>query len=245
MKGNLEPPPYKAQAQYPQICCITLNETDKLRLIGTPPELIPLLRDAIKTSWGAIQRERNYNGSFEFKMLGNPWYGQGADSVKSRRLIVSVLKTMVQHGWELIQAADVSKKNTDKDSLFFEYIEQSTEMVDTGEIDMFAVSFNRYDRLRIIDGPARIIPTVREAIQQQWRSGIQEEQIYFSAMEFKLHGYPFFADGQEAVMSRMMLSQILANVKAQGYRLYTSVDISIGHEGADAETWVFRAVRPA
>lgn len=74
---------------------------------------------------------------------------------------------------------------------------------------------------------------------------IQQEQLYNTAYEFKLRGNPFFSDGSEAVLSRMLLSQILANFRAQGYKLYTSIDISIGNEGMDVESWVFRRVGPA
>jgi hypothetical protein len=60
---------------------------------------------------------------------------------------------------------------------------------------------------------------------------------------FKLHGCPWYPQAEETVHSRMMLSQLLANLRALGYKLYTSVDISAGSsEGCDAETWIFRRV---
>jgi len=40
----------------------------------------------------------------------------------------------------------------------------------------------------------------------------------------------------------MMLAQVLANLRAMGYKLYTSVDISMGGDNHDTESWVFRRV---
>lgn len=167
-----EPPTYSgvltpSNSQPLRVCCITLNESDKIRLIGTPPELTLPLRQAIASSWGAIQRESNYSGAHEFKLQGNPWYGQGLEAVSSRKLITGVLRTMAQYGWNLIQAADVSRKQHDKDTLFFE----SAMVPDVGQVDMFSMSFNRTDRIRLIEPPAHIIAVVKGAIQSQWTRG--------------------------------------------------------------------------
>ncbi|KAG0205046.1 hypothetical protein BGX28_003210 [Mortierella sp. GBA30] len=246
-----EPPSYSSlpspqYQQSPRVCCITLNETDKIRLIGTPPEITRPMRLAITASWGGpIQKECNYSGAHEFKLLGNPWFGQGAEAVRARRLITGVLRVMAQHGWNLIQSADVSKKQSDKDSMFFESVAQSHGVMDVGSVDMFAVSFNRTDRIRVIDAGAHVAVAMKEAIRLQWKYGIQQEQIYEGALEFKLRGNPFFAEGVETVYSRMLLCQILANLRSLGYKLYTSVDISIGNDGMDVESWVFRSVGPA
>ncbi|KAF9947052.1 hypothetical protein BGZ72_010907 [Mortierella alpina] len=252
MKQNhlTQPPSYSELAppqrlQSPRVCCISLNSADKLRLIGTPPELTNPIRAAINTSWGPIQEESNYHGTHQFKIKGNPWYGQGKEAVPARRLLTGVLREMAQQGWNLIQSADVSKKQGDKDTLFFESVALSHGVMDVGAVDMFAVSFNSTDKIRVIDAGTHVVTAVREAIQMQWKAGIQREEFSQGAMEFKLSGYPFAADASAAVYSRMMLSQVLANLRALGYKLYASVDISMGHDGMDVESWVFRSVGPA
>ncbi|KAF9359009.1 hypothetical protein BGX34_008586 [Mortierella sp. NVP85] len=250
LKGSHLPPSYSqlpaaSYAQSPQVSCISLNESDKIRMIGVGPQVIQAVRQAIAMSWGTIQRERDYHGAHEFKLLGNPWHGQGHEAVRSRRLITGVLRAMAEQGWNLLQASDVSKKQHDKDSLFFESVPLVNGLASIGQVDMFSLSFNRSDLIRLIDAPAYMAPVLKQAIQSQWRLGIQQEQIYETALEFKLRGNPFFADAHEAVYSRLLLAQILANFRAQGYKLYTSVDISMGQDGMDVESWVFRRVGPA
>ncbi|KAI9233600.1 MAG: hypothetical protein BYD32DRAFT_439937 [Podila humilis] len=174
-----------------RVCVITLNESDKIRLIATQPEL------AIHSGWGKIQRERDYAGTHEFKLDGYPWHGDGKQSVMCRRLLTHLLRSMAAHGWNLIQAVDMSKKQMDKDALFFEL------------------------------------------------GSIQHEKEYEGSIEFKLSGNPFYSDWRGAVYARMLLAQILANLRSQGYKLYSSADISIGADGMDLDSWVFRRVGPA
>jgi len=218
-----------------QVCCITMNMGDRLRLLACPPDVIPLIRVAVQQSWGKIQDERPYHGSHEFKLRGYPWHGQGDDAVASRRLLAGILRVMAQQGWNLIQSTDVSKKEGDKDSLFFE------RGVPEADASLFAVTFNMGDRIRIVDAPG-FFPYLKEAVQKFWPRGIQNEREYHGSMEMKLAGTPWYPCGEEAVYSKLLLCQIIANFRTVGYKLYASVDISYGTEGRDLESWVFRRV---
>lgn len=69
---------------------------------------------------------------------------------------------------------------------------------------------------------------------------IQAEQDYCGSAEIKLQGNPFKARRSESVHARMMLAQMIANFKAEGYKLYASLSIGEGKDGNDVESWVFR-----
>jgi hypothetical protein len=78
----IQPPPSYALHQH---ACLTLNWTDRIRLIRFPPAIIDAVRQAIRVSWRrGLQNERMYAGAYEFKLAGNPWYGQGCEAVESR-----------------------------------------------------------------------------------------------------------------------------------------------------------------
>lgn len=96
----------------------------------------------------------------------------------------------------------------------------------------------------MIDAP-HIVSAIRQAIELQWKEDIQHEKEYEGSIEFKLSGNPFYSDWRGAVYARMLLAQILANLRSQGYKLYSSADISIGADGMDLDSWVFRRVGPA
>ncbi|KAF9346706.1 hypothetical protein BGX26_001787 [Mortierella sp. AD094] len=231
-----------------RVCSINLNGTDRIRLIATPPTLVDPIRQAILASWGPIQKEGNYAGAHEYKLLGNPWNGGGLESVNSRKLLTGLLRTMAQHGWNLLQASDISKKQYDVDSLFFE----PSMVPEVGQVDMFSVSFNGTDMIRLIEAPPFIIPLVKGAIQAQWRKGIQTSKPYFGAHEFKLNGNPFWGDGEDVINAHVLLAQILSTLREQGYKLYTSANISSGQPtGLSSrsgihlvESWVFRRIGP-
>ncbi|ODN00915.1 hypothetical protein Ocin01_05757 [Orchesella cincta] len=205
-----------------RVCCLTMNMADRLRLLACPPEVVPLIRAAIKKFWhGGIQGERAYHGSHEFKLIGNPWHAYGEDAIASRKLLAAILKTMGTLGWNLTQSTDVSKREGDKDSLFFE------EGVADPDARVFVVSFNQRNRLRLIDAPD-LLPFVEEAVTQYWPKGIEERTELNGCNELKLKGNPWYPIGADAVHSKLLLCKVVANFRSIGYKLYASVDLSYG-----------------
>jgi len=51
-----------------QVCSISLNMTDRIRLIGLTMDVTDSLRKVIADSWGPVQSERIYYGTHEFKV---------------------------------------------------------------------------------------------------------------------------------------------------------------------------------
>jgi len=83
------PPSYSLH----QHACLTLNWTDRLRLIRFPVAIIDVVRQAILTSWHrGLQNEKSYAGAYEFKFSGNPWFGQGVEAVESRIMMYVVIQ---------------------------------------------------------------------------------------------------------------------------------------------------------
>lgn len=219
-----------------QVCSISFHMLDRIRLMGLPPDMISLIRNAISRSWGTIQSERYHYGNHEFKLKGYPWSGKGEDAITSRRLLVAILTTMAQHGWNLLQAVDVSqKRNFDDDALFFE------KGIPEPDAHLFAVTFNDRDKIRLIDAP-EVFTCVRDAIQSHWPQGVKNERNYYGSMELQLSGSPWFPGGSDTGSERVLLCQIIANVRSKGYKLYGSVDMTKENKEKDLCSWIFRRV---
>lgn len=78
------PPAYTSY----QHACVTLNMSDRLRLIRFPQEIIDVVRQAITTSWPrGLNKEKHDTDFYEFKLHGNPWWGQGEEAISSRSLM--------------------------------------------------------------------------------------------------------------------------------------------------------------
>ncbi|KAH7105937.1 hypothetical protein BKA62DRAFT_688425 [Auriculariales sp. MPI-PUGE-AT-0066] len=152
-------PAYSEQAPIvkPLYTCMTLNKTDTLRLINCPPPTVSAIRDVILARWPkGLQKEKEYHGALEFQLRGLPWVDQGSNSVPARQLMLSILATFYQLGWTLVASTDITKKQEDKDSLFFR-----TGHSLPPKAQFFAISFNEGDKLRLIEAPAEIIKAVQ------------------------------------------------------------------------------------
>ena len=52
-------------------CCLSLNETDKMRIINAQPGVVDMVRQAIQNTWSyGISKEANYYNSHEIKLNG-------------------------------------------------------------------------------------------------------------------------------------------------------------------------------
>jgi hypothetical protein len=218
---------------HPTYACVTMNESDRLRFIQFSKEEVDALRNVIASAWPkGIQEERNYHGSWEFKLKGDPWDGQGGDAVPSRSLVCAVLAHLYQVGWVLVGAADASKKENDKDSLLFRRHGPSPPLT------FFAISFNEDDKLRLIQAPPEMIPSFRQMLGPL----LQDEHDKDGAWQFKLHSYPWCAEGAEAVSTRTLLLNILQTLETHGFRIYASIDQSSGSYDekkttSETDTW--------
>ncbi|KAG0244147.1 hypothetical protein BGX31_009698 [Mortierella sp. GBA43] len=113
------------------------------------------------------------------------------------------------------------------------------------EVELFAVSFSHSDKIRIVSQQSpevvlRMMGLIKQAVASQWKYGIQAEQDYCGAAEIKLQGNPFKARRSQSVHARMMLAQMIANFKAEGFKLYASLNIGEGKDRNDVESWVLR-----
>jgi hypothetical protein len=67
---------------------VTINMSDRLRFIRFPSTIIDVVRQAIITGWRrGINKEKQNIDFHEFKLNGNPWWGQGEEAISSRILM--------------------------------------------------------------------------------------------------------------------------------------------------------------
>ncbi|KAG0078126.1 hypothetical protein BGZ93_006145 [Podila epicladia] len=205
--------------------------------------------------------------SYEFKLKGNPWSGWGEEKVRCRRLVVGMLKCMIKQGYNLIQASKVIRRLGERDVFFFESSPSSSSDVgkavkENGEkqeepeeeeeeqdVDMFSITFNKNNTLRVIDASPAVVAYVQQAIQRYWPTGIKTQQFYCGADEFLINstGATEALVGYcgDAVRWSMVLVEILSALRNHvGYKLYTSVNMNIS-TGTAIDTWILRKTDPS
>ncbi|KAH7054954.1 hypothetical protein BKA57DRAFT_532677 [Linnemannia elongata] len=171
------------QQQYPRsskICCLSLHDTNKIRLINAPLSLISPLRLAIFETWNQpIQQETSLPqcDGHEFKLKGKPWSsGKKGPLLDSTNLILAMLMVLEIRGWSLIMASNVSHLRDEKDSLFFEWVGPKG-LLSSQERDM--------DELTLIDASEYRIDE-REEAKGKWEGDVEGEVELFTV---ELCGY--------------------------------------------------------
>lgn len=206
--------------------------SDKIRLLHLPVEQRDAVRDSIKRTWPrGIQRERDYYGSHEFKLSGNPWSPYGEEALHARRLTRGILATLYDAGWVLFIATDISRNPGDKDNLFFRH--QSPAPTPR---EWFSVTFSKGDRVRLIDAPQDVVRDTLAAL----RSETQRHEPYRipGVYEIKLTGWPFAASGGETMVSRTLCLKLFGVFENHGYTISASMDQKYGGEhGEETDTW--------
>lgn len=228
------PPPTKQETPFrTNFASVSLHMTDRLRLMFLPPEVCDAVRNAIHQTWpNGIQQEREYHGSWEFKMRGNPWVPHGEDAIYARRLTRGIMSVLYSYGYVLYISTDISMKAGDKDNLFFRHQDPAPT-----PCEWFSCTFSRGDRLRLIDAPPDVIADMINTL----RSYTQSHAPYRvpGTYEIKFNGYPFAASGGDTMVSRAMVLQMFEALERNGFTVYASVDQKFSNEGGtETDTWV-------
>lgn len=98
--SSSSPPPYQTSLYSSKFAVISLNMSDRVRLIQFPPADIARIRELIRLAWpGGIQNSRTYNVAHELKLKGHPWSSNDSGKVKSRRFMRMLLQGLYEMGW--------------------------------------------------------------------------------------------------------------------------------------------------
>jgi hypothetical protein len=216
--------PVKSQQLH--VVALSTHESDKLRIVNADSSEVERIqnavREAVATAWPkGIQAERFYAGAPEFKLKGTPWWADGEDNVHVQRLVSALLGKMASLGYASITSCDVSKKERDSDTMFF----VRTDVAQPA-LPRTAISLNKYDTIRLIDGPAELQHVVQQAVRDAWKRSIQKIESYHGAMSLKLAGNPWWANGTEAVESRVLMCHVISEMARCGWSLELTADLS-------------------
>ena len=102
--------------------CLSLNDTDKFRLINMPPHLVDIFKQILLSRWSkGIQEEKLINLSFgsvlQLMLKGWPWAGLNNDAHHIRSFLCSIFEAFAVQGWRVFIAGDVCAKYDDDDPI--------------------------------------------------------------------------------------------------------------------------------
>ena len=233
------------------VSCLSLNMTDRVRLIGMDhPRAQAAVRGALARHWpGGVVSERAYHGAHEYKLKGRPWLANGEATAHARVALAKVLEALaVTCGLVPLPGAgalDLSRKVNDKGTFFFAGRDADRDRVydETGArhplFPVAVVALHRRDTVRVANAPPELVDAVRRALRRAWPPGVQRETPAYGgvAYEVKLRGYPWHAHGTDTVHARAIAGHLAAAVRACGWEVVASADVSGKTEGTDDQQW--------
>ncbi|KDQ10258.1 hypothetical protein BOTBODRAFT_36367 [Botryobasidium botryosum FD-172 SS1] len=212
----------------PQSACITLNMSDRLRLIHFPEHICHMVRKVILDSArNCIRSERNYAGAHEFRLADISWSNSSSKLVTTH-LIALIFSALHHQGWDLVISTRVSQKTDDKDTFCFRHGCPAIARASA----FFSIVFKKSDEIHLVQAPPEVIAIFRKNTCQ-----ITQEQGYSNksgAYRFKPKGYPWMSSGKETVHSRLWLLSILDTLNHLGFEIYASIAIT------GPESWIVK-----
>lgn len=209
-------------AQFP-FAAIGISGYDKVQFIDFPQNSHSMLQSVVEKNWPqTVQDAKLIGDTLEIKLKGTPWSSLGgSENIQSKTLIKALLNELDMHQWVLYGSSNL---RGNADTMFFRY--DPSLPSDGSRLSGFVISLNRNDRLRLIDSPQDVIDCAKSVIAQSWQRGIQSEKIKFNAYEFKLRGTPWWASGEEAVDSRLLMCKLFEGFLRIGWRVKIAIDLT-------------------
>lgn len=205
-----------------EFCLLSLNNDNHIRLINAPDEVIQAARNCLKERWTrGIQKAGTKTGGnfYEFKITGSPWSSCGVEAIESRLLMTVLLQQLVQVGWAVVTAFDISRTAANK-AVFL------LHRCVAANIPHFAICPAHVNFIRIINANEDMVQLVKETVQETWTVGIESEIVYGNSYEMTLAGSPWESSGEVFELTRAMMARILYELGKRGWRPICSADVS-------------------
>ena len=166
-----------------RLSMISLNRKDRLMLINCRDMARPV-KEAITRSGHEIKSEEETFGSWEFQIEGKPWVTYGEDAIKSRNMISRISEKMLEHGWALTTAIDISRSVREKSVLLYTKSENhSTKFA--------CIALCTRNVLSLLDFSPSDTQALRTVIEREYIPGLKEEQTLSGAGNMLLKGKPW------------------------------------------------------
>ena len=139
-------------------------------------------------------------------------------------MVSRICEVMLQRGWALTDALDMSKKSDDKSMLLFRRCSPTF-----GRFSCFALT--SINELTLIDFPSGDLAVLKSCLALNYLPGIQRfESSDAGSLRATLSGFPWSHPGGLnlgwALHARSLVLHLLATLIRLGYRLAVSADVS-------------------
>ena len=212
--------------EIPQFCMMSFGQGDRLRLINASDDVISMIRKIIEANWspGRIQDEREFHGSYEFKISGHPWNSVREESARARYLMLKIFQEMLQHSWHNVAGFYLNRVSSDRVVLVF----QKRQPVN---YPMFCIAPHDEDKFWLINMPTELVSLFKHILLSRWSNGMQSENelpLHFGTVyKLKLSGTPWSGGERNSpIHARSFLCGIIEEFSKLGWQLMLCADVT-------------------
>merc|ERR1711953_1229444 len=216
----MDDPGSHAQAQ---LSSISLCQSNLLRLVDCREES-ESVRQAITKSGFRIKDESVREHHAKMRLNGSPWRCSGAEGVRSRQLVARISEAMLQRGWALTDAIDISSMDNDKSMLLFRKCVPRTA-------SFSCISLTSAGNLRLIDFSPEDQEVLKTCILENYLPGVSVRDTSgaeSNSLKFTLAGEPWCSHAA-GLHARSLLFHLFAVAVNLGFQIAASADVSSKH----------------
>jgi len=204
-----------------QFFAISLNKSDRLRLISVLPDLMQSIKKIMTHLWpNGVENYKEGIGALEFKLNGSPFLSETQmETIESRQLIGNLIHFLSQFNWSFYASCKLSESIEDKSIFFFRYRQAYP-------IRTSCLSLTDSNKISVIGDNHNLIDTVRTCIKADWKYGVSQELNYFGSWQIELNGDIFANNGSNNGYASLLMLKILDNLESDGLKLLTSSDVN-------------------
>jgi len=204
-----------------QFSSIILCQKNRLRLVDCKEEN-QCVRQAIANSGFRIKDESEREHHAKIKVNGSPWHCSGADAVQARQLVAQIGEAMLQRGWALTDAIDISRREDDKSMLLFRRCVPTTA-------SFSCICLTSTDHIRLVNFSRGDEEVLKTCIMQNYLPGVSQKVdasgTEGNSMKFNLIGSPWSSHGG-GLHARSLLVHLFAAAINLGFQIVASADVS-------------------
>merc|ERR1711936_1354653 len=204
-----------------QFCSISLCRKNRLRLVDCKEETEIVRRSIEQNSGFHIEDESVREHHAKLKLSGKPWHCSGKEAVLARQLVSKIGEAMLQRGWALTDAIDISRREDDKSMLLFRRCVPTTATI-------ACICLTSTDHLRLIDFSPGDQEVLKTCIMENYLPGVNGVDSSGSegrSVKFELMGSPW-SSWDWGLHARSLLLHLFSAAFRLGFQMVASADVS-------------------
>merc|ERR1712088_988934 len=203
-----------------QFSSISLCQKNRLRLVDCKEES-QCVRQAIVNSGFRIDDESLKEHHAKMRLNGSPWHCSGVKAVQARQLVARISEAMLQRGWALTDAIDISRREDDKSMLLFRRCVPTTA-------SFSCICLTSTEHLRLVNFSPGDQEVLKTCIMENYLPGVARVDTSGgegNSMKFDLVGSPW-DNHSGGLHGRSLLVHLFAAAVNLGFQIAASADVS-------------------